>query len=315
MLTLPSHSRYAYSPIVKRPDYSWPGGKRLAFYIAINIEHFAFGAGWAPIRSAAARKTTRNYAWRDYGKRIGAWRLFDMLDQLKLPATILLNSSVCDHYPDIIEKIRARGDDVVGHGRTTAEVHRSMWEHDEARVIAEMTEVIAKHIGMRPTGWMGPGAAEIQSHARSPQGGGLYPSSRLAGRRPADLDADACRAAAVGALSDGIERPGALRARDHTGRRVRRYDRRSVRRDGRAVGAPAAGLGGVAARLHRRPAFRLRPLRQAIKHCVEHKLKDRVWCTLRVISRNTVLRCRRTQFLAPERSLIVVLFNAVGGLS
>ena len=45
MLTLPGHSRYAYSPIVKRPDYSWPGGKRLAFYVALNIEHFAFGAG------------------------------------------------------------------------------------------------------------------------------------------------------------------------------------------------------------------------------------------------------------------------------
>ena len=45
MLKLPGHSRYAYSPIVKRTDYSWPGGKRLAFYVALNIEHFAFGAG------------------------------------------------------------------------------------------------------------------------------------------------------------------------------------------------------------------------------------------------------------------------------
>ena len=51
MLKLPGHNRYAYSPIVKRPDYSWPGGKRLAFYVALNIEHFAFntgiGMGWA----------------------------------------------------------------------------------------------------------------------------------------------------------------------------------------------------------------------------------------------------------------------------
>ena len=45
MLQLPAHKRYAYSPIVKRPDYEWPDGKRLAFYIALNIEHFAFGAG------------------------------------------------------------------------------------------------------------------------------------------------------------------------------------------------------------------------------------------------------------------------------
>jgi len=45
MLTLPKHNRYDYSPIGERKDYSWPGGKRLAFYIAMNIEHFAFGAG------------------------------------------------------------------------------------------------------------------------------------------------------------------------------------------------------------------------------------------------------------------------------
>ena len=48
----------------------------------------------------------------------------------------------------------------MGHGRTNAEVLRGMWEHDEARAIQECTEVIEKHIGVRPTGWMGPGAAE-----------------------------------------------------------------------------------------------------------------------------------------------------------
>ena len=97
MLKLPGHTRYAYSPIVERADYSWPGGKRLAFYVALNIEHFAFGAGLGmdPVRSG--QQTTRNFAWRDYGNRIGNWRLFEILDELKLPATILLNSSVCIH--------------------------------------------------------------------------------------------------------------------------------------------------------------------------------------------------------------------------
>jgi peptidoglycan/xylan/chitin deacetylase (PgdA/CDA1 family) len=160
MLRLPGHARYAYSPIVKRKDYTWPGGKRLAFYIALNIEHFAFGAGLGmdPVRSG--QQTTRNFAWRDYGNRIGNWRLFEILDELKLPATILLNSSVCYNYPDIVEKIKARGDDVVGHGRTNAELLRGMWEDDEARAIKECTEVIEKHVGVRPTGWMGPGAME-----------------------------------------------------------------------------------------------------------------------------------------------------------
>src|SRR5437764_922391 len=145
MLELPGHSRCDYSPIVKRPDYHWPGGKRLAFYVALNIEHFAFGAGLGmdPVRSG--QQTTRNFAWRDYANRVGNWRLFEILDELELPATILLNSSVCYHYPDIVEKIRSRGDDVLGHGRTNAEVLRGMWEADEARAIAECTEGLTKH--------------------------------------------------------------------------------------------------------------------------------------------------------------------------
>ena len=152
MLTLPSHSRYAYSPIVKRSDYSWPGGKRLAFYIALNIEHFAFGAGLGMDPVHSGQQNARHFAWRDYGSRIGHWRLFEILDELHLPATVLLNSNVCYHQPEIIEKIKTRGDDVVGHGRSNSEVHRSMWESDEARAIQECTEVSEKFIGVRSTG-------------------------------------------------------------------------------------------------------------------------------------------------------------------
>jgi hypothetical protein len=165
MLTVPGHSRYAYSPIPKRPDYTWPGGKRLAFYIALNIEHFAFGAGLGmdPVRSN--QQTTRNFAWHDYGNRIGNWRLFEILDELKLPATILLNSSVCYNYPDIVEKIKARGDDVLGHGRTNAELLRGMWEHDEARAIAECTEDHRETCGRAADRLDGAGRARNQYHA------------------------------------------------------------------------------------------------------------------------------------------------------
>ena len=161
MLKLPGHDRYAYSAIVKRPVYDWPGGKRLAFYVALNIEHFAFGTGIGmDPHHRGGPQNTRNFAWRDYGNRVGNWRLFEILDELELPASILLNSAVCHHYPEIIEKIKARGDDVLGHGRSNAEVQRPMWEQDEAHAIKECTEVIAQHVGVRPTGWMGPGALE-----------------------------------------------------------------------------------------------------------------------------------------------------------
>jgi len=161
MLSLPSHNRYDFSSIQKRKDYSWPGGKRLAFYVALNVEHFAFGTGRVlDPTNRGGPPTQRNFAWLDYGNRVGIWRLFGMLDQLKLPASILLNGQVAELYPDIVEKIRSRGDDVLGHGRTNSELLSGRWEHDEARIIAETTEAIAKHVGVRPTGWMGPGAAE-----------------------------------------------------------------------------------------------------------------------------------------------------------
>lgn len=162
MLKLPGHGRYRHSSIEKRPLYDWPSGKRLAFYIGLNIEHFAFmaGIGNDPFTRTSGPQTQRNYAWRDYGLRVGVWRVFDMLDELNLPATILLNSLVCEHYPDVIDRIKARGDTICAHGRTNSELGNSLWEHDEARAIAESTEMIATHFGKRPTGWMGPAAAE-----------------------------------------------------------------------------------------------------------------------------------------------------------
>lgn len=161
MLKLPGHGRYDYSSINSRPDYSWPEGKRLAFYIALNIEHFAFGTGRGmDPHHRGGPQNTRNFAWRDYGNRVGNWRLFEILDELNLPASILLNSAVCYEYPDIVEKIKARGDDVLGHGRTNAETLQGLWEHDEERIIKETTEILESHVGVRPTGWMGSGALE-----------------------------------------------------------------------------------------------------------------------------------------------------------
>ena len=93
-MALPYHDRYDYVPIVERADYDWPDGKRLAFYIALNVEHFAFGEGLGhtPTEPGPA-PDARNYAWRDYGLRVGIWRIFDLLDQLGLPACHLLKGN------------------------------------------------------------------------------------------------------------------------------------------------------------------------------------------------------------------------------
>jgi allantoinase len=155
------HGRYEYSPIIERPDYDWPGGKRLAFFIGLNVEHFSFGEGLGHTTTAPGREPdVRNHAWRDYGLRVGIWRLFDLFDELGLPASHLVNSAVYDHAPQIIDRIRQRGDEIIGHGRTNSESQIDLSEDDERRLIMDATETIERHEGKRPSGWLGPWIAE-----------------------------------------------------------------------------------------------------------------------------------------------------------
>lgn len=156
-MQLPYHGRFDYSPIHKRPDYSWPEGKRLAIYFALNIEHFAFGAGHGhALSTELPPPDARTFAWRDYGNRVGVWRMFDLLDEFNIPACHLINTAVFDYAPDILEPILRRGDEIIGHGRTNAEKHGQWWEEDEARMLAYVRDEIKEKTGQTPRGWMAP---------------------------------------------------------------------------------------------------------------------------------------------------------------
>jgi len=278
---LPGHNRYDYSSIGSRKDYSWPGGKRLAFYVALNVEHFAFlsGRGMDPTNRGGP-PPTRNFAWRDYGNRVGIWRLFRMLDQLKLPASILLNSEVARLYPDIVAKIKARGDDVLGHGRTNAEtLGNTQWEVDEARMIADCTETIEKYVGVRPTGWMGSGAVETKvSPDLLKEAGYTHLLDWPVDDQPLWMRT---RTKPILSIPYPLELndAGALIARDHTGREfadmlVDQFEEMLELSEEQPLVFCASLHGFIVGQ-----PFRLRPLHKAIKHCVEHKQKDRVWFT------------------------------------
>ena len=121
-MQLPDHGRFAYSPITARPDWSWPEGRRLAFYIGLNIEHFAFGEGLgAELAPGGGPPDVLNWSWREYGNRVGVWRLLELFDELRLPCSVLVNSTIYDHAPQIPAAFRARGDEIVGHGRSNSE--------------------------------------------------------------------------------------------------------------------------------------------------------------------------------------------------
>lgn len=162
-MTLRSHDRYRYTALPQRPDYDWPDGKRLAVYFGLNLEHFAFGEGLGAQLAPSGDPDVLNYAWRDYGNRIGAWRMLELFNALELPVSVLINSSLYDYCPELIAAFRARGDEIVGHGRTNAERQSDFSEDDERALIAETTAAITDNEGTPPKGWLGPWISE--SHA------------------------------------------------------------------------------------------------------------------------------------------------------
>jgi peptidoglycan/xylan/chitin deacetylase (PgdA/CDA1 family) len=161
LITLNKHDRYGYSPLPERPDFTWPDGKRLAVCICNNIEVFSFLSGLgSDSASLTAPQTTRNYAWRDYGNRVGQWYLFDLLDEYGFPASHNFNSLLFDTCPQIADRIIVRGDEFVGHGRTNAERQDVLDEAGEKALIEEATTAIATHAGTPPSGWLGPYLAQ-----------------------------------------------------------------------------------------------------------------------------------------------------------
>src|ERR1041385_3524519 len=145
-MKLPHNERYDYSAIAHRANYDWPGGKRLAVYLGINIEHFAFGAGLGHSVTVEGPPP--------------APRPFDLLAELALPACHLMNTTILDYAPEIPQAINARKDEYIGHGRTNAERQGQMWEEDEARLIAYVRDRLAEAGGRPPRGWMGPWLAQ-----------------------------------------------------------------------------------------------------------------------------------------------------------
>lgn len=161
---LSHHGRYDFSPISQRPNYSWPDGKRLAVYIALNVEQFAWDKS---VESAIAPSGMHNkqsvYSWRDYGNRVGFWRLMDLFDELDIPIQAQLNSSIYEHAPQVAERLRQRGDEFLGHGITNSEEQGGRSEDEERALIKTVTDAIVENEGEQPTGWMSPWLSQSET--------------------------------------------------------------------------------------------------------------------------------------------------------
>ena len=158
---LRQHGRYAYQPITMRPDFSWPGGKRLAVFVALNLEHYAFGEGIAEdLVPHMPPPDVLNNSWRDYGNRVGAWRLLALFQSLELPVSLLLNSELYGACPQLIDAFRSAGAEIAAHGRTNSEHQGALNEADERALIHHVTSTMTRHEGRPPAGWLSPWIAE-----------------------------------------------------------------------------------------------------------------------------------------------------------
>ncbi|WP_309053561.1 polysaccharide deacetylase family protein [Streptomyces sp.] len=152
---------YDYSPITERPPILWPDGARVAFYVGLNVEHFILGKPSTSINqsTAALVPDPLNHGWRDYGPRVAIWRMIESFDRHGVRPSVLLNSDVAEHYPQIVEAGRARDWAWLAHGKNNSTLQAEV-EADERAYLTEVVETIEKATGQRPRGWMGPALTE-----------------------------------------------------------------------------------------------------------------------------------------------------------
>lgn len=158
------HGRFDFSPIVDRKPLVWPKKARVAVWVVVNAEYFAFNKpGIALYPVASAEPDVLNYAWRDYGPRVGFWRIEDQLSRHGIKATIALNSDVCTHYPQIVERARALGWEFLAHGDTNSRLLAGLEPEVERELIRSVLDTINEATGSPPRGWLSPALTETHN--------------------------------------------------------------------------------------------------------------------------------------------------------
>lgn len=159
--------RYPFSAIVDRPVFDWPDGKRLAVYFALNIEAFEFGRNPGPdFTTMPSAPFHRGYAYRDFGNRVGVWRILKLFQDFGFPLGVITNAAVYDAAPRVLEACRALGHELIGHGRTNSERQIDMSEDDERAMLRDVIARFEQEEGRRPSGWLGP---FLSQSARTPE--------------------------------------------------------------------------------------------------------------------------------------------------
>jgi peptidoglycan/xylan/chitin deacetylase (PgdA/CDA1 family) len=154
--------RLDYQPIHQRPPLKLPGGARVAVWTIVNIENWQPTGPMPrtvlpPPMGQPMLPDVPNWAWHEYGMRVGFWRFLETLSSRGLKATFALNGSCCEVYPQACQAALDAGWDFMGHGLVQQPMHRIS---DQKSAIAETVAAITKFTGRPPRGWESPGLTE-----------------------------------------------------------------------------------------------------------------------------------------------------------
>ncbi len=149
---------FPYLPIHQRPRISWPGDARVALWVIPNLEFFPLDVALRAQPNVVPNVAA--WAYRDYGARVGVWRLMEVLARHGIRGTAATNSDVCEAYPQIIEEAVKLDWEFIGHNQTNAQFLNEFEPDDERKEIHDTFAVIEAATGQRPKGWLGAGIME-----------------------------------------------------------------------------------------------------------------------------------------------------------
>lgn len=149
---------YDYWPYRDRPKIVWPDGKRLAFWVAPNIEFYELAPPSNPSRKPWPKPIpdVAGYSYRDYGNRVGHWRMMELMDRYGIRGSISLSVALIDHHPEIIKACVERDWEFFSHGIYNTRYCYGMDEAQERQIIEDSIASVEKATGQRIAGWLAP---------------------------------------------------------------------------------------------------------------------------------------------------------------
>jgi peptidoglycan/xylan/chitin deacetylase (PgdA/CDA1 family) len=146
------HTLFPYRAIVDAPKITWPNNARVAVWVIPNVEQYRIEIG-NPLPDI------RNHARKDYGNRVGIWRLMEVMEKHKMRGTVAFNGQVGLWYPRIMQAMKDLEWELMGHGMTNSQPLSGMEKEKERATILATRKVIEDH-GLKMKGWLGPGLTE-----------------------------------------------------------------------------------------------------------------------------------------------------------